>query len=120
MENIESLLKSEPYVDATGVTVESAPRRALHPASHPALYASGGVPVPIIAMQLDDRLSGGEELACTRNNKIYRHRVDGDGLARARGLIRRAVALPDIAEVTEYAAPSRMTYVELLGSNGNI
>ena len=81
------------------------------------LYATGGVPVPTVAMLLDSALQGGEELAWTRNNKRYRYRVDTNSLTEARRLIARAVALPDVTDLTAYASPSGMTYVELLKHN---
>ncbi len=77
------------------------------------LYATGGVPVPTVAMLLDGALQGGEELTWTRNNKLYRYRVDSVSLAEARRLIARTVALPDVTDLTAYASPSGMTYVEL-------
>ena len=83
------------------------------------LYATGGVPVPTVAMLQDDSLRGGEELAWTRNNTLYRYRVDADSLTSARRLISRAVGLPDVTDLTEYRSPSRMTYVELLENSDN-
>ncbi len=77
------------------------------------LYATGGVPVPTVAMLMDSALKGGEELTWTRNNKLYRYRVDSVSLTEARRLIKRAVILPDVSDLTAYAAPSGMTYVEL-------
>ena len=84
------------------------------------LYATGGVPVPTVAMLLDSSLQGGEELSWTRNNKRYRYQVDADRLTGARRLISRAVGLPDVTDLTEYRSPSRMTYVELLENSDNI
>ena len=78
------------------------------------LYATGGPPVPTLAMILDASLTAPGEIAWTRNGKAYRCRVDPGELAAARNLIAQAVELPELAPLTRYPLGSRLTLTKLV------
>ncbi len=77
------------------------------------LYATGGAPVPTLAMTIDRGLADGEEIAWMRHGKTYRYRVDGKACAAAREAIDVYAALPDLSPITRYSPSSGMTYVRI-------
>jgi hypothetical protein len=77
------------------------------------LYATGGVPLPTLAMVMDDSLTDGEEIRWMRHGKTFTYRFDINHVSEARKLIKRYLPLPDLTSVTRYSPPSGMTYVEL-------
>lgn len=77
------------------------------------LYATGGAPVPTLAMTLDRGLADGEEIVWMRHGKTYRYRVDGKACREARALLEAYQPLPDLTPVTRYSPSSGMTYVRI-------
>ncbi len=75
------------------------------------LYATGGPPVPTLAMVRDPALDAGRELAWVRNGKVYRYRHRPELCEDARELIADYVELPELAPLTGYSPGSRLTFV---------
>jgi len=79
------------------------------PAEH--LHATGGPPVPTLAMVLDADLAGLTEIEWTRGGKIYRYAVDHEALDEARALIAHYEIMPDLAQITRFPLGSGLTVV---------
>lgn len=77
------------------------------------LYATGGAPVPTLAMTMDRGLADGEEIVWMRHGKTYRYRVDGKACSQARAAIADYRPLPDLSPATRYSPGSGMTYVRI-------
>ncbi len=77
------------------------------------LYATGGPPVPTLAMALDPELADGEELVWRRRGKVYRYRFETKDTLDVATRIEKFVVLPDVTAITRYNPPSGMTYVRL-------
>jgi hypothetical protein len=91
-------------------------RHALFDDNFPAtnLYATGGVPVPTLAMVRDDWLTDGCEIRWSRRGKTYRYIHDLAHAQQARALIGDYAPLPDLTALTRYSPPSGMTYLRIL------
>lgn len=91
-------------------------RRALFDDNFPAhnLYATGGQPLPSLAMLMEDELEGGETFTWVRHGKRYSYRYEPEHAQGAKALIARYLPLPDLTAVTRYSPQSGLTYVELL------
>ena len=77
------------------------------------LYATGGPPVPTLAMLFDSDLEPGTEVRWTRNGKAYSYRFDGADRASATSLVRRMATLPDLAPLTRHSLGSGLTLLQL-------
>ncbi len=77
------------------------------------LYATGGPPIPTLAMALDPELADGDELVWRRRGKTYRYRFETKHTLDVAGRIDKLVALPDLTSITRYNPPSGMTYLRL-------
>ncbi|WP_143596343.1 hypothetical protein [Tistlia consotensis] len=77
------------------------------------LYATGGAPVPTLAMTIDRGLADGEEIVWMRHGKTYRYRVDGAACSAARAAIEAYHPLPDLSPITRYSPASGMTYARI-------
>ena len=77
------------------------------------LYATGGPPIPTLAMALDTELTDGQELVWRRRGKTYRYRFETKHTLDAASRIEKLVVLPDVTQITRYNPPSGMTYVRL-------
>jgi hypothetical protein len=80
------------------------------PAHH--LYATGGPPVPTLAMVMDPDLAPEREIAWTRNGKSYRYLCDRQEILDARALVSRYEVMPELASVTRYSAGSNLSLVK--------
>ncbi|MEX0923852.1 MAG: hypothetical protein WDZ84_13870 [Rhodovibrionaceae bacterium] len=91
-------------------------RRALFDDNFPAhnLYATGGQPLPSLAMLMDERLEPGETFAWVRHGKRYSYTFEVEHTQGARERIARYLPLPDLTAVTRYSPQSGLTFVELL------
>jgi hypothetical protein len=91
-------------------------RQALFDDNFPAhnLYATGGAPVPTLAMLTDERLGFGERIVWTRHGKKYSYTYEKEHTFGAGRLIESYLPLPDLTAVTRYSPPSGMTYVRLV------
>lgn len=96
-------------------------RRCLFDDNFPAynLYATGGPPVPTLAMLRDPALDSGRELAWVRNGKAYRYRYRDEETHGAKDLIADYLELPDLAPLTGYRPGSRLTFVRTVGDEGD-
>lgn len=81
------------------------------------LYATGGPPVPTLAMALDPDLQDGETLVWRRRGKTYRYRFERKDTLDVARRIDKLVMLPDLTPITRYNPPSGMTYVRLKSSD---
>lgn len=77
------------------------------------LYATGGPPIPTLAMALDTELKDGQELIWRRRGKTYRYRFEIKHTLDVASRIEKLVVLPDVTQITRYNPPSGMTYVRL-------
>ncbi len=77
------------------------------------LYATGGPPIPTLAMALDPELQDGETLVWRRRGKTYRYRFERKDTLDVARRIDKLVMLPDLTAITRYNPPSGMTYVRL-------
>ncbi|WP_119165650.1 O-methyltransferase [Algihabitans albus] len=77
------------------------------------LYATGGPPIPTLAMALDPDLADGEDLVWRRRGKVYRYRFETKHTLDVASRIEKLVVLPDVTCITRYNPPSGMTYVRL-------
>ena len=78
------------------------------------LHATGGPPLPSLAMLLDPALRDGQALAWTRNGKAYSTVFREAEATRARGLVAGHLVLPELAPVTAQPPGSRLTAVKLV------
>jgi hypothetical protein len=78
------------------------------------LHATGRPPVPTVSMLLDDTLMSGERIEWLRGGVLHHYVVDGEDIASARRLIRRASTMPDLAPLTRCRPQSGMTLVRLV------
>ena len=78
------------------------------------LHATGGPPVPTLAMLLDPSLEDGREITWTRNGKAYGFVFREAEAAPARALVARHLVLPELAPVTAYSPGSGLTLVKLV------
>lgn len=81
------------------------------------LYATGGPPVPTLAMLFDRDLQPGTEVSWTRNGKAYSYRYDDAEASAAVSLVRSMVTLPDLAALTRHSLGSGLTLVQLAGAD---
>lgn len=81
------------------------------------LYATGGPPVPTLAMLFDDELAPGTEVSWTRNGKAYSYLYDGTDVTGARALVRSIATLPDLAALSRHSLGSGLTVVQLAGAD---
>lgn len=77
------------------------------------VYATGGPPLPSLAMLFDPELNDGDEVAWTRNGKDYRWIYRTMEEYGARELIAGYHPLPDLAPITRHPAGSGLTLVRL-------
>ncbi len=77
------------------------------------LYATGGPPVPTLAMIMDETLEAEDDIVWTRNAKSYSYRCNAEELSAARGLIERYEVLPELSPITRYSPGSGLTVVKL-------
>lgn len=91
-------------------------RRALFDDNFPArnLYATGGQPLPSLAMLIEDDPEPGESFTWVRHGKRYSYTFEEEHAQGARELIGRYLPLPDLTAVTRYSPQSGLTYVEIL------
>ncbi len=91
-------------------------RRALFDDNFPAhnLYATGGQPLPSLAMLMDPDLEPGETFTWVRHGKRYSYKYDPAHAQGARDLISRYLPVPDLTAVTRYSPQSGLTYVEFI------
>ncbi len=80
------------------------------------LYATGGPPVPTLAMVMDPDLATVPEIEWTRSGKLYRYAVDREALAEARSLIEHYEVMPDLAQFTRFPLGSGLTVVTIRSS----
>lgn len=78
------------------------------------LYATGGPPVPTLAMVMDSQLYPGMQLQWTRNGKHYSYTYRREDECDARELIDQYIVLPDLAQITRYNPGSTLTVVKLV------
>lgn len=78
------------------------------------LHATGGPPVPSLAMLLDPSLVDGQEIAWTRNGKAYSFRFQEAEAGPARSLVADHLVLPELAPVTAYPPGSGLTLAKLV------
>ena len=76
------------------------------------LYATGGPPVPTLAMMMDPDLRPGREIVWSRNGKAYHYHYQAEDLYGAAELITRYLVLPDLAPLTRYSPGSALTLVK--------
>ena len=81
------------------------------------LYATGGPPVPSLAMLFDPELVSGAELAWTRNGKAYSYRFEGAERHDIMALVASMAVLPELATITRYSLGSGLTFVRLAGAD---
>ena len=77
------------------------------------LYATGGPPVPTLAMIMDEKLEVEDDIVWTRNAKTYSYRCDAEEISVARGLIERYEVLPELSPITRYSPGSGLSVVKL-------
>jgi hypothetical protein len=77
------------------------------------VHATGGPPLPTLAMVMDEGLEDGEEIAWTRNGKDYRWTFDAAAAADARTRIASHHQLPELARITAHPPGSGLTLVRL-------
>ncbi|MGF1608652.1 MAG: hypothetical protein ACFCUQ_04600 [Kiloniellales bacterium] len=78
-----------------------------------ALYATGGPPLPTLAMITDPALATGGRLAWTRKGKAYSYNFDAAAVADVRALVADCLVLPELAPLTHYPLGSCLTLVRL-------
>ena len=78
------------------------------------LHATGGPPVPSLAMLLDPTLSDGQEITWTRNGKAYSFVFREAEAAAARALVAEQLVLPELAPITAYPLGSGLTLAKLV------
>ena len=79
------------------------------------LYATGGPPVPTLAMITDPELAFDSEIAWFRKGKSYSYRYCEADVGNARALVDDFVVLPDLAPLTRFAPGSALTFVRPAG-----
>jgi hypothetical protein len=77
------------------------------------VHATGGPPLPSLAMLFDPELAEGEEIAWTRNGKDYRWTYTRAAEHGARDLIAGYHPLPELAGITRFASGSGLSLVRL-------
>jgi hypothetical protein len=78
------------------------------------LYATGGPPVPTLAMITDPALTFGTEIRWQRHGRSHRYLYRKEDVAGAKDLIDRYVVLPELAQITRYNPQSGLTIVKLV------
>jgi len=79
-----------------------------------ALYATGGPPLPTLAMITDPALASGR-LSWTRKGKAYGYDHDAAAVADVRALVAGSLVLPELAPLTHHRLGSCLTLVRLAG-----
>jgi len=79
------------------------------------LYATGGPPVPTLAMITDPELAFDSEITWFRKGKTYSYHYCEADVADARSLVADFVVLPELANLTRFPAGSALTFVRLAG-----
>jgi hypothetical protein len=77
------------------------------------VHATGGPPLPTLAMIFDGELTAGEEIAWTRNGKDYRWTYTAEAECGARQVIAGYHPLPDLGKITRFPPGSGLTLVRL-------
>ena len=77
------------------------------------LYATGGPPVPTLAMITDPDLAFDSDITWFRKGKTYSYRYSADDVGDARQLIADWMVLPDLAPLTRFPPGSALTFVRL-------
>ncbi len=77
------------------------------------VHATGGPPLPSLAMLFDPEVEDGDEIAWTRNGKDYRWTYTAAAERGARELIADYRPLPDLAPITRYSPGSGLSLVRL-------
>ncbi len=92
-------------------------RLALFDDNFPAdqLYATGGAPVPTLAMLADQDLNASDpsDIVWLRNGKRFHYRYDPPAQTTARSAMSSYRMLPDLAEITRFSLGSGLSLVEL-------
>jgi len=78
------------------------------------LYATGGPPVPTLAMLQDETLDPVSPIEWMRNGKVYRYHPDMEEISAVREIIERAETLPDLAPLTRASLGSQLSLVKLV------
>jgi hypothetical protein len=91
-------------------------RRLLFDDNFPAhsLYATGGPPLPTLAMITDPELAVGSEIGWARKGKTYRYTYSKTDEGGAAALIADYLPLPELAPITRYPLGSALTAVRLV------
>ena len=76
------------------------------------LYATGGPPVPTLAMIFDPDLETDTEIAWTRNGKAYSFHYDAKEVQGVAALVERVEVLPELAGLTRHNLGSGLTVVQ--------
>ncbi len=77
------------------------------------IYATGGPPLPTLAMIMDESLAPGCEIAWTRNAKSYKYRYKAEDIQGVSDVIDHYFMLPDLAPINRYSAGSGLSFVQL-------
>ena len=77
------------------------------------VHATGGPPLPSLAMLFDPEVVPGDEIAWSRNGKDYAWTYTAEAEHGARELIESYEPLPDLAEITRFPPGSGLSLVRL-------
>jgi hypothetical protein len=77
------------------------------------LHATGGPPLPSLAMLFDPEVVPGDEIAWSRNGKDYAWTYTAEAEHGARELIESYEPLPDLGEITRFPPGSGLSLVRL-------
>lgn len=78
------------------------------------VYATGGPPVPTLAMITDSELSLNTEINWLKNGKTYSYIYCAEDVVGVSELIEAYRVLPDLAPLTRYSPGSGLTFVRLI------
>jgi hypothetical protein len=77
------------------------------------LHATGGPPLPSLAMLFDPEIGPGDEIAWSRGGKDYAWTYTAEAEYGAHALIERYAPLPELAEITRFPPGSGLSLVRL-------
>ena len=77
------------------------------------VHATGGPPLPSLAMLFDPEVAPGDEIAWSRGGKDYAWTYTAEAEHGARDLIERYEPLPDLGEITRFPPGSGLSLVRL-------
>ena len=77
------------------------------------VHATGGPPLPSLAMLFDPEVGPGDEIAWSRGGKDYAWTYTAEAEHGARDLIERYEPLPDLGEITRFPPGSGLSLVRL-------